>query len=200
MKNFLAHDFVWIDKAQSLEGVLEDWVKDVWSISLPLVVRRDKDARNNRIPVGIRGKERHQRCALWIASEHVVRKMTPCEVVGFLEETNFSLPPIYAAREFKKRIWPFEWGITGSCAYSLVVKDCVMRKTSDLDLVVRSFKELSRSDFKDWISLSENCPCRVDTQIDTGFGAFSLKEWVLSETVLLKTNTGPCLVRNPWEN
>ncbi len=199
VKPFFAHDLVWIDTAQSLSGPIENWVKENWSATLPLVVRRDKDALHHRIPVGIRGANRSQRCALWVGSNHIVRKVTPQEALEFVKTTSFKTHPISAVREFIKKRWPFEWGVTGSCAYSLVTNICVMRKESDLDLVVRSSQELSREDFKTWFNLSMNCPCQVDTQIDTGSGAFSLKEWMRSKEVLLKTDTGPRIVSNPWE-
>ena len=199
LMDFYAHDFVWVDSEASLLGEIAPWVDGVWSKSLPLVVRRDVQAENPELlPVGIRGVKRSERCAVWVDPKHIIRRITPREVLSYLKGTPFRTMPVETLRILASRSWSFAWGPTGSCAYSLVTNTCFMRKESDLDIVIRSRERLTREALETWFSVTEECPARVDTQIDTGLGAFALREWMGTDTVLFKTVTGPRLVRDPW--
>ncbi len=199
MGRFNAHDFLWIHSADDLIGEIPSWVYSVWNTKLPLVCRRDCSAEHNLLPVGIRGRTRKERCALWVNASCVIRSVTPQEVVDLLDSCPLKTPAVCAASIFAETNWPFSWGITGSCAYSLVTGINVMHQTSDLDLVIRSAVPLERADLLPWVRVTSGCLCRTDTQVDTGIGAFSLNEWMRSDTVLLKTNQGPRLVQNPWK-
>ena len=196
---FNAHDFLWVRSAEDLIGDVPDWVYSVWNPKLPLVCRRDCSTEHSLLPVGIRGRIRKERCALWVDEDCVVRHVMPQDVVALLCTCSLKTPAVQAARLFAKTEWPFYWGITGSCAYSLITGINVMHQTSDLDLVIRSATPLRQADLSMWMRVASGCLCRTDTQIDTGMGAFSLNEWMRSDTVLLKTDWGPRLVQNPWE-
>ena len=199
MVRFSAHDFLWVHSDEDLIGEVPDWVHLVWNPKLPLVCRRDSSTEYCLLPVGIRGRIRKERCALWINENRVARRVTPRDVVALLYTCSLRTPAVQGARFFAETDWPFYWGITGSCAYSLVTGTNVMHRTSDLDLVIRSASPLRKADLRQWVRVASGCMCRTNTQIDTGVGAFSLNEWMQSDTVLLKTNQGPRLVRNPWE-
>lgn len=73
-----------------------------------------------------------------------------------------------------------------------------MHAQSDLDLLIRCPQPQSRQVFAIWQEWITRMSCRTDTQIETPAGAFSLAEWLRYERVLLKTNHGPVLVRDPW--
>lgn len=193
---FLPHDLVWVTDRKALIGEAADWVDCVWSPASPVVVRRDA-ARNGLIPVGIRGNTRSERCALWLHPDCVTRRVAPESLPEQLTDAP-SLPPVIAARQLHAESWPFIWGITGSCGFSLATQRCVMTPESDLDILIRCPAPLPTSLFDAWIRLLSACPCRVDTQMDTGNGAFSLNEWLKGEGVLIKTDRRPLLVKNPW--
>lgn len=193
---FLPHDLVWVNGRKALIGDAADWVERVWSPSDPVVVRRDA-ARSGLVPVGIRGNTRGERCALWIHPDCVTRRIAPEALREQLNDAP-SLPPVIAARRLQAESWPFTWGITGSCGFSLASGRCVMRPESDLDVLIRCPAPLPTSLFEAWIRIIGLCPCRVDTQMDTGRGAFSLNEWLRGDGVLIKTDRRPLLVEDPW--
>ncbi|WP_423732439.1 malonate decarboxylase holo-ACP synthase [Hafnia paralvei] len=199
------HDLIWINNAQALtaEEALPDWVTQQWQISLPLVVRRDLQ-QGGRIPVGIRGMKRSQRAAGWVDEKSVVRCATPeslvSDPVALLHSSFISLPPVQVLVMLMQTVWPWSWGVTGSCGYALATDIPVMHTDSDLDLVVRCPQRVSPVEFT---SLSErlaqvHLPCRTDVQIETPNGGFALAEWLRDGRVMLKTATGPMLTRDPW--
>lgn len=200
MKHWFAHDLLWVKSKEGLLGKRDQWVDDLWTTDIPLVVRRDVPRRKGLIPVGVRGRTRAERCALWIDEKDIVKCLRPQDIVPMLLTSPFQgVPAVQSALNFISYVWPFVWGVTGSCAYSIVTGICAMKDTSDLDIIIRSETPLVRENFKIWKDLTECCPCRVDTQVDTGFGAFSLDEWIKGGTVLLKTDEGPVIVQNPWD-
>ena len=89
-------------------------------------------------------------------------------------------------------------GVTGSIAYSLVSGAQYWKTTSDIDLRVVLPHEVSKKLFDDWLLATNNAPVVVDTQVETPYGGFALKEWLTKTSVLLKTNRGPLITHNPW--
>lgn len=195
-----AHDLIWLNAATALQGDLPGWVASQWRAALPLVVRRDEDA-NGRIPVGIRGLRRDQRAAAWVDPDAVIRCVTPeslSESAMLLRSPFVSLPPVQAAIQLAQQAWPWCWGITGSVGYALATEVPVMHGDSDLDLVIRCGQPAEQADMARWQAFTQQLPCRVDTQVETPFGAFALAEWLRKRRVMLKTTHGPRLTAQPW--
>ncbi|RJT42123.1 malonate decarboxylase holo-ACP synthase [Rahnella woolbedingensis] len=198
-----AHDFVWISDRSALQSddTLPAWVNTGWRTSLPLVVRRDKRA-DGAIPVGIRGMIRIQRAAAWIDPAAVVRVVTPESLVSdvntLLHSPFVSQQPVQALITLCSLQLPFPWGVTGSCAYALASDLPVMHADSDLDLLVRCDTLADPSLFSDFYDQLQRLPCRADVQINTPHGGFALSEWLRGGDVMLKTSSGPQLVRDPW--
>ncbi|WP_034916967.1 malonate decarboxylase holo-ACP synthase [Erwinia sp. 9145] len=198
---FHPHDLVWLTHESDLTGALPDWVAAQWRQTLPLVIRRDRDAAG-RLPVGIRGLKREQRAAAWVAISAVRRQVTPESLseAGFLLRSPFvSLPPVQAAIQLAQQRWPWVWGITGSVGYALATDMPVIHGASDLDLLIRGPEPVSHEALMRWQQFSQQLPCRVDTQIETSHGAFALTEWLRDGRVMLKTNDGPRLTATPWQ-
>ncbi|MBU9813138.1 malonate decarboxylase holo-ACP synthase [Rahnella sp. SL6] len=199
-----AHDFVWISDRSALEndGGLPEWVNTCWRTALPLVVRRDKRA-DGAVPVGIRGLTRIQRAAAWIDPAAVMRVVTPesliSDVNALLHSPFVSQQPVQALITLCSLQWPFVWGVTGSCAYALVSDLPVMHADSDLDLLVRCDTPAEPSQFSDFYDQLQRLPCRADVQINTPRGGFALSEWLRGGDIMLKTPSGPLLVRDPWQ-
>lgn len=199
-----AHDFVWISDSSALQSddTLPAWVNTGWRTSLPLVVRRDKRA-DGAIPVGIRGMTRIQRAAAWIDPAAVVRVVTPeslvSDVNALLHSPFVSQQPVQALITLCSLKLPFAWGVTGSCAYALVSDLPVMHADSDLDLLVRCDMPRDPSQFSDFYDQLQRLPCRADVQINTPQGGFALSEWLRGGDIMLKTASGPLLVRDPWQ-
>ena len=194
------HDLLWLTDSDALEDVSEEWVASQWQPRLPVVVRRDV-SHDARIPVGVRGMRRDQRAAGWVNVAKVKRIISPEELASrdLLVKSPFvSMPPVQGAIQLALREWPWSWGITGSCGYALATEVPVLHADSDLDLLIRCPQRVERESLLEWQAVIGQLLCRADTQIETPQGAFALAEWLRDGRVLLKTNSGPEIVTDPW--
>ncbi len=200
MKTLRPHDLIWLADRSALEGVTEDWVDEIWHPGLPVVVRRDVNP-NGRVPVGVRGLKREQRAAAWVAPEHVIRVVSPEDLVDtqtLVRSPFITQPPVQVAFQVAQQRWPWVWGITGSGGYTLASGIPVLHAASDLDLMIRAPQPLARETLIRWQQQISGALCRVDTQVNVPQGGFALAEWLRDGKVLLKTNRGPLLVSDPW--
>ena len=165
----------------------------------PFVVVRRAPQKDDLIPVGIRGMERHERCAAWLDPKHIVARVTPecIEPCPFLPDR-----PAFKAFLKLKQQWRdvnLMWGPGGSLGFELVSGCQVVREKSDLDLVVRANSRLSPDCLRTLARLGDDMPCAVDVQVETLHGAFSPAEYMRgSARCLLRTIHGPRLVEDPW--
>ncbi|MCO4890256.1 malonate decarboxylase holo-ACP synthase [Cupriavidus sp. WGtm5] len=201
------HDLIWLDDpASALEcAALPAWVSLPALHDTPVVVRRD-GRRPGEIPVGLRGSTRAERFGTWIAPSAIRRLVTPMDLAAGcawrLRPALAALPAIRALEAIAGRLDAagIRWGVTGSAAFSLACLANVLHADSDLDLVVQADQPLPASQFQLLGELQRNAPVRVDIQIATPYGGFSLLERLRSGgRVLLKTDHGPCLCDNPWQ-
>jgi phosphoribosyl-dephospho-CoA transferase len=92
------------------------------------------------------------------------------------------------------------WGVTGSVGFALATGIRTMRHDSDLDLLFRAPRRISRDQAAEIIDVLGCAPVRVDAQVETAHGAFALAEWAAGRRrVLLKSASGPVLVDDPWQ-
>ena len=198
------HDLVWVKNNNSLisQTLLPEWVSSEWSCSLPLVIRRDIAPKEGLIPVGIRGVARHKRAAAWIELNQIVKIVSPEMLVQQIMQQTISLdmssPALSALACLLQFQWPWDFGITGSCGYSFATQKSYMTDQSDLDLIIRYLEKPTKTQFDDLLILLPQLPCRVDIQLESPNGACALTEWCTKSNVLLKTNSGPLLVADPW--
>lgn len=199
---YTPHDLVWIRHSQALTGDLPAWVSSQWRSALPLVVRRDSD-ENGRVPVGVRGLRREERAAGWVAAADIVQVQNPeafSSVERLLASPFVSQQPVQAAIQLAQQRWWWPWGITGSVGYALATEVPVLSATSDLDLLIRCPHPAAETELRRWQAFVSQLPCRVDTQVETPYGAFALNERLRDGQVLLKTNLGPRLTAQPWSS
>jgi len=198
-----AHDLIWIADRSALKSdeTLPAWVKN-GQTHLPLVVRRDR-REDGAIPVGVRGMTRIQRATAWVDPSAVVRVVTPeslvADPVSLLHSRFISLPPMQALITMASLKWPWAWGVTGSCAYTMASDIPAMHADSDLNLLVRCDQPVSRDVFASLDSTLQQLPCHAKVQINTPQGGFALDEWLRGGDVMLETERGPVQVSNPWE-
>ncbi|HAT1680530.1 TPA: malonate decarboxylase holo-ACP synthase [Klebsiella oxytoca] len=194
------HDLLWLSSSRALEGIHETWVTQQWNSHLPVVVRRDVD-NEGRIPAGIRGMKREQRAAGWVRISAIRRRVTPeslTDIHTLIHSPFISRSPVLAAIALAHQTWEWRWGITGSTGYALATAIPVLHADSDLDLLIRAPAPLSREALIRWQTRVAELPCRVDTQVETPYGAFALNEWLREARTLLKTPRGPRLTTSPW--
>jgi phosphoribosyl-dephospho-CoA transferase len=204
-----AHDLLWLDAAGAFEPAAERpaWLEDGWLVRMPLVVRREAVAPG-RVPLGVRGLQRNQRCAGHAQAGRVVHRVTPPMLARSLADRPAGL-------EAAARAWPciaallsvaprldalgLDWGPTGGAGFWLATGLPVLRPTSDLDLVVRAPVRPDAVVLAALAALGASAAARLDIQVDTGGGGFALAEWLGgARRILLKTAGGPLLVDNPW--
>lgn len=166
----------------------------------PLVVRRERTAAGT-VPVGARGLRRNERCKGYVALHAVVSVVTPHMLAGRVASFDAFVPCIAALRALAPRLdaLDVDWGPTGGAGYWLACGLPVLHEASDLDLLVRLPRRPAVATLAALSALQDGAPCRIDIQIDTGAGGFALAEYARGGRVLLKTDTGPRLVTDPWE-
>ena len=184
---------------------LPDWALAACRHDAPLVVRRAPRDSDGAIPAGLRGRARHERLAVFVASDAITRVTTP----EMLAAQASALPrdaPFAALRTLRALAPGFDalgwaWGPTGGVGFTLASGLPVLRGDSDLDLVVRMARAPSAMQRERLARLLDETECRVDLQIDNDRGGFALRDWLASpRRTLLKTDLGPKLVEDPWSD
>jgi phosphoribosyl-dephospho-CoA transferase len=192
------HDLLFTHRpdAFTVDGARPDWLDP----RAPLVVRRDTTAPGI-VPVGARGLQRNERCKGTIGFGDVADIVTPRMLAQGVHTVGGDLPCIAALRALAPRLGALDvdWGPAGGAGFWLACGLPVLRPASDLDLLVRLPRRPFDSLLAALSALQDGQPCRIDIQVDTGAGGFALAEYARGGRVLLKTDTGPRLVDDPWE-
>lgn len=205
------HDLLFPRRPDAFEpgGAAPGWLDAGWMARAPLVVRR-APSTPAAVPAGARGPQRNQRCAGHLPLEAIARRVTPemlaRAVLGpggpalDLHTAATGLPCVAALLRLAPRVRALglDWGPAGGVGFWLASGLPVLRPTSDLDLLVRAPQPLSRDLAEALRALVTDAGCRVDVQVDTGRSGFALMEYLRGGRVMLKTDTGPLLVPDPW--
>lgn len=191
-----AQDLLKIDRQALRDIGLPEWFSSPTD-SFIAVVRRDFSSEG-KVPVGLRGSSRGERFGLFIDSEFILERTRPEDLPGRLHAFPIRDSRIDFLSRLLEESFPFQWGITGSIAYSLLTGEKRWKETSDIDLRIYLPKKVSRDFFGDWLQALSQSPVRIDTQIESPLGGFALKEWLKTDNVLLKTDRGPFITNNPW--
>jgi len=204
------HDLLFARTPGAFEaaGAPPDWLADAaWLARAPLVVRRAATPAG-RIPVGARGPQRKQRCAGTLGTDEVARCVTPERLAAAvlagpaleLRAAADALPCIAALLALAPQLHSLglDWGPAGGAGFWLASGLPVLRPDSDLDLLVRAPAPPPPRVANALQELAHSAVCRIDIQLDTGAGGFALGEWLRGGRVLLKTESGPLLLDDPW--
>ncbi|HEJ4343029.1 TPA: malonate decarboxylase holo-ACP synthase, partial [Pseudomonas aeruginosa] len=91
------------------------------------------------------------------------------------------------------------WGVTGGAGFELASGVAVLHPDSDLDLLLRTPRPFPRDDALRLLQCFEQCPCRIDLQLQTPAGGVALREWAEGRPrVLAKGSEAPLLLEDPW--
>jgi len=205
------HDLLWMQTPDDLQysGPCPPWLDDDWLAQAPVVVRREQVADAGLIPVGVRGRQRHERLAAYLATHKVVRQVTPQMLAqGRVWSAQKSgqedwrhLPCIAVLEKLANELdaQGLPWGICGSVGFALATGLNVLRAESDVDVLIRTATPLLRRTAADLLARLRRYSVRIDVQVDTGHGGFALAEWASGrDRLLLKTAAGPLLLSDPW--
>ena len=200
------HDLLWIRQIQDLvlATALPAWA--CGRAPTPVVVRRERCEDPSLIPVGLRGRTRSERHVAYLPRDRVLLRVVPERLAQTQAWTRFPYFADFSCIRALAGLAPrldatgLTWGITGSVGFALATGSVAMRPDSDLDLLLRVARPMSRREATELEATLQIFPVRIDVQVDTSRGAFALSEWASGRRrVLLKTNGGPILVDDPWQ-
>jgi phosphoribosyl-dephospho-CoA transferase len=197
---------LWVGDAADLIPVdaLPAWATSAWLSVAPVVVRRAPSS-GDRVPVGLRGAARNERCAAHVAADRVIRKVTPHEIArgvfsnSLMRDSKLQCLRALAQLACVLNESPLSWGVTGSVGFTLASGFDVLRADSDLDLLVHAHDRGDAEALRALGLAIRDAKARVDVQVETRRGGFALNEWLRTGgPVLLKTANGPELCDDPW--
>ena len=192
-----AHDLLWGMTLAHLPADAPAWAVEAIGAGHPVVVRR-AIAQSGQVAVGVRGRLREQRFAAEMPIAAVRRRVVPEALRGVISTRG--LPALRALAALRPVLANEDWGVSGSAGFELATGIEALHAQSDLDLILRALKPLTRGDAEDLLAILDTTECAIDLQLQTPFGAVALREWASgSRRVLLKTNHGAHLVIDPWQ-
>lgn len=202
----LPHDLV---EPARIDAVVADhgippWVTESLSRAPFVVVRRARN-RGDLVPVGVRGRARHERFAAWLSPHAVKTRIRPEDLVrdeAWKYALRAAIVPHFALLDRlagMMRALEFRWGPTGAVGYELASGIPAVTPASDIDLVLRAPHEVSRERARLLLAELASLLIRIDVQIETPFGAIALAEYCAEGAqIALRTVDGPRLVSDPW--
>ena len=198
------HDLLWGLLPEHLPQEAPAWARAALGGHVPVVVRR-APAEPGWVAVGIRGTAREQRHATWMRLSDISRLVTP-QVVARAGRWRNHAQPHWPALRALSQLAPrldalgLAWGVTGSLGFELASGIAAAHPDSDLDLSLRAPHHLPREWARTLCRLLDGAQGRVEMQLETPHGAVALREWASeAPRVLLKTQSGPLLVSDPWQ-
>lgn len=193
-----AHDLLWGMTPHMLPENAPDWAIQVLSEQKPVVVRRAV-TKTHMVTVGIRGEQRSQRFATEMPIQAIIKKVSPesllAKNLALFPHLQYKLQRVYKTMQ----TFSLPWGYTGSVGYELATGLETVNENSDVDLLIRTEKCISKSEAKIMLRTLEDLGINIDAQLQTPLGGIALKEWARTAgEVLLKQNDKAVLVKNPW--
>ena len=171
----------------------------------PFVVVRRAEQTSDFIPVGIRGEQRNQRQAALLHRNGIEEIITPYMLAKqkswhSLDTQRRELPVLRSIDKVAAILDKWQWGPTGSAGFEIATGYPALKETSDLDIAVYAPQPIDNSEAEEVLQELDRLPIRTDIQIETGSGAFLLREWINRRTdkIILRTQNGPKLINNPW--
>jgi phosphoribosyl-dephospho-CoA transferase len=197
------HDLVWVDPATVAELVrdLPSWATAALATAPWVVVRRVLPF-DGLLPVGIRGSGRSERCAAWLPPAAVVERRTPEDLAAARAWQGHprlaEIPALAALDAVATLLDGWNWGPAGSVGFELATGQPTANSDSDLDILLRASSRLGSGEAGRLLTALATLPVHVDVAVETPLGACSLAEIAAGGAVVVKTPSGPRMVRDPW--
>jgi phosphoribosyl-dephospho-CoA transferase len=169
----------------------------------PWVVVRRGRISDGSILVGVRGSQRHERCAGFTRLSEVVETRRPDQLrLLFAENSRRKLQAFRTLSYLESHLAGLDmsWGPGGSLGYELASGIPAVRADSDLDFILFAPRKLEITEAQDLWRMISSAPGKVDALVETPFCGFSLEEFVTTSPrkILLRTSDGRILGSNPW--
>lgn len=207
IKNIEAHDLLIVPATSFKSSIkpLPVWALPLLQGDVPLVCRRGISKNPEEVLVGLRGPKRGERLAGVVLQSEIKKVIKPWEVYSefFLDrisEDRLKLPVFKTLSQLKDSdiLLSYKWGVGGSLGFELAFNEKAVKETSDIDLLIYRKEPFDKVEAFSLLKEITGIANNIDIQIVNSFGGFALKEFVKSDTVLMKTNTGPILTSQPW--
>ncbi|MGF6232649.1 phosphoribosyl-dephospho-CoA transferase [Inquilinus ginsengisoli] len=180
---------------------LPDWAA-ASLITAPWVVVRRALPFDGLLPVGIRGSGRSERCAAWLSPGAVVERRTPEDLAAARAWQGHrrlaEIPALAALDAVATLLDGWNWGPAGSVGFEFATGQPTANSDSDLDIILRASSRLGSGEARRLLTALATLPIRADVAMETPLGACSLAEIAAGGLAVVKTPTGPRLVRDPW--
>lgn len=192
------HDLLRIKGAEELISYtpIPNWVEGSLAISPFVVIRRSRAAKG-QVAVGVRGKERNKRFAAFLPIDSILSRVSPEQLAQEKGWQNQSKKIFHCLDRISDLldVDSLTWGPTGSVGFQLATGQEAVTEKSDIDIVIRISEEFTITFAQKIENGLKKLPFRIDVQLETKEGAFSLSEYVKSEgkEVLYRTMDGPFL-------
>lgn len=177
---------------------LPEWAKSSLR-TVPFVVVRRAPIEGEWIPIGIRGKARHEQYAGFLKLSQV-KNVTKPETIAdkdLWKSAVRRIPVLDEIQVIMKR-QGIPWGPTGSVGFELVTNHAVIHEKSDIDLILKCEAPIDLQVSKILYKELSLLPIRIDAIIEMPYGAYALAEYAKAERlILLRTKKGPKLVSHP---
>jgi phosphoribosyl-dephospho-CoA transferase len=169
----------------------------------PWVVVRRGRISDGLIPVGVRGPQRHERCAGFTRLSEVIETRRPDQLRMMLaSNSRRSLQAFRTLSYLESHLVGLDmsWGPGGSVGYELASGIPAVRTDSDLDFILFAPREFDIAEAQDLWRMINGAPGKVDALVETPCCAFSLEEFATTShrKILLRTSDGRVLGSNPW--
>ncbi|MGL4965239.1 MAG: malonate decarboxylase holo-ACP synthase [Inquilinus sp.] len=196
---FQPHDLLRVDPAAvaGLSRDLPGWAAAALA-AIPWVVMRRALPFDGLLPVGIRGHGRSERCAAWLPPAAIVECRAPEDLAAARAWRQSEIPALGALDAVAALLAGSDWGPAGSVGFELATGQPTANSDSDLDIVLRASSRVGSGEAGRLLTALATLPIRVDVVVETPLGACSLAEIAAGSSVVVKTPTGPRLVRDPW--
>lgn len=207
-KRFAVHDIVFLRDEDAFIGSVtpQPWVEEALKDTLAAVVRRGPRP-GALIPVSVRGREYTQRCAGFVSSAAISKSIKPEHLVerrAWRTHRRHDQVASFRQLEMLTDVWASSglvWGPVGIIGFELATKYPVTGKNDDLDILIRAEARISFEEAKAYWDAAASAEVHVDIQLETPQGGISLIDYLRRPPkVLVQTDAGPKLVRDPWED
>ena len=192
-----AHDLLRIDRPERVAVDAPAWVRS--ALATGWVVTRRARSAAGLVAVGVRGRDRAARFALWLAPERIAEAVSPERLSA--RPAPRREPAFRALDQARSELDAvgLPWGPTGSVGFELATGAPTVSPDSDLDLLVRARGRVPLADLVALHRALQGLDAPVDCQVELGAGAVSLAELVSgARRLLLRTPTGPCLLERRY--
>lgn len=206
-RRFAVHDVVFLREEEAFISSVtpQAWVEEALKETLAAVVRRGPRP-GALVPVGVRGRDRSQRCAGFVSSAAITESIKPEQLVERRVWRKYRRREQIAALrhlELLTDTWTSSdvvWGPVGVIGFELATRHPITDQHSDLEIMIRAGNRISFEQAEAYLEVAVSAEIHVEVQLETPQGGVSLLDYLRRPPkFLVQTDAGPKLVRDPWQ-